>query len=57
VQEQRHQEVIRSVAPSSSLERGLKISGFSEARTLKKNLSLDTVLSQKNSIHNFFTSD
>jgi hypothetical protein len=39
VQEQRHQEVSKSVGPSSLSERGLKISGFSEAKTLKNFVS------------------
>jgi hypothetical protein len=57
VQEQRHQEVSKSVGPSSLSGRGLKISGFSEARTLKQKSPLDTILSQKNSVHNFLTLD
>jgi hypothetical protein len=57
MQEQRHEEMSRSVGPSSLPERGLKISGILEARTLKKNSSLDTIVSQKDSVQNFFTSD
>ena len=60
MQEQRHQEVSRSVGPSPLSEGGLKISGFSEARTLYIYIyksSLDTILSQKNSVRDFFTSD